>query len=143
MKPHRFAALLLLACTTTGLHAEPSLPADDNKEEWNRLVDLFAECSAVYNHAATLKEMPAKGTATYRELANHALIAGLFSAQRLGLSDSYLESVYTVKFARWEKSTLDKTQANDVLLKADQCMADSLALQVQLVETLRDQTSAK
>ena len=134
MKPHHTAALALLACLLSSpLHAEPPLPAADDKQGWNRLVDLFAECSAVYNLAATLRESPDTGDITYRELANGALIAGLYSTHRLGLSDSYLESIYTVKFNQWQPAV-----NNGLLAKADQCLADSLVLQNQLVGDLRE-----
>lgn len=138
MKSLRTAALSLVTClAVTPLHAETALPAPDNKEEWNRLIDLFAECSAVYNLAATLKEAPDKSSITYRELANNALIAGIYSAQRLGLSDSYLESIYSVKFELWQ-TTANKGQSGKVLLKADQCLGDSLAIQNELLGNLRE-----
>lgn len=133
MRPHHATALVLLACLLGApLHAEPPLPAADDKEGWSRLIDLFAECSAVYNLAATLRESPDQGGMTYRELANGALIAGLASTQRLGLSDSYIESVYTVKFNQWQSGAKD-----GLLAKADQCLAESLTLQNHLVGDLR------
>jgi len=144
MKSLHTAALFLITCITiTPLHAESTLPAKEDREGWNRLIDLFAECSAVYNIAATVKEAPEKGGATYRELANNALVAGIFSAQQIGLSDSYLESIYTVKYRLWEASTTDKTQAGSLLAKAEQCIADSLATQDELLGTIRDHSAQK
>jgi hypothetical protein len=138
MKPLRTATLFLITCLAiTPLHAETTLPAPDNREAWNRLVDLFAECSAVYNLAATLKEAPDKSSTTYRELANNALIAGIYSAQRLGLSDSYLESIYSVKFGVWQTTANDKSQSGKILNKADQCLSDTLAIQNELLGNLR------
>lgn len=139
MKQLRTAALFIITCLAVSpLHAETTLPAPDNREEWNRLVDLFAECSAVYNLAATLKEAPAKGGTTYRELANNALVAGIYSAQRLNLSDSYLESVYSVKFRLWQTTADDKGQAGKIFTKVDQCLSDSLAIQNELLGNLRE-----
>ncbi len=141
---HTIAASLFFACLACApLHAEPSLPASDNKAEWNRLTDMFAECSAVYNIAATFKETSAKAGVTYRELANNALIAGMYSSQMLGLGDSHLESIYSDKFNVWEAVAKDKTKSGNILGKAEQCVAESLAMQNKLLDKLRENTSSK
>lgn len=137
MKSFRITLCALLVSTiTTPLHAA-DLPAPADQEGWNRLVDLFAECSAVYNLAATLKASPQRADTTYRELANNALVAGVYSSQQIGLGDNYLESIYTVKYNLWQPLTSDKAQAAKLLVKAEQCMSDSLAMQNQLVSDLR------
>lgn len=144
MKPLRSAILFLFTCyAMTPLCAEARLPADNNREEWNLFIDMFAECSAVYNLAATLRESPEKEKTSYRDLANHALIAGLYSAQKLGLGENYLESIYSVKFRNWEKSLKDKKQAEKLLTKAEHCIVDSLPLQEQVIENLRKRKPAK
>ncbi len=137
----RHIVLFLLTISFIPAYAESKLPND--KDGWHRLGDQLAECSAVYNVAATLKESPAQGTSSYRELANNALIAGMYSTEHAGLSDSYLESVYTSKFNSWNGTIKDKKQAGKVFTKADQCLSETLTLQNQLVGTLREQSAHK
>jgi len=143
MKSLRITLCALLACgITMPLHAA-SIPAPDDNEGWNQLVDLFAECSAVYNLAATLNAAPPQADTTYRELANNALVAGVYSSQKIGLSDNYLESIYLVKYNLWQPEASDKKRAPRLLGKAEQCLVDSLAVQNQLVSDLRENSANK
>lgn len=139
MKPLRLAAslLLLFSAIPPSQAAAPNLPDDSDREGWNRLVDQFAECSAVYNIAAASPKVHQKGPADYRELANHALVAGSFSAQHIGLTDNYLESIYSVKFAHWENIAKYGSQPGKLFEKVDQCLADWLPVQTHLVGALR------
>lgn len=134
---HRAAPLLLLISTITPSYAAPSIPDSADKEGWNSLIDQFAECSAVYNIAATLPDIPEQGPAAYRELANHALVAGSYSAQRIGLNDSYLESIYSVKFSHWQVLANDSAYPAKLLEKTRQCLAEWHPLQNELVGDLR------
>jgi len=142
MKSLRHSMLFLLALLATApIHAESTLPNDSDKNGWHQLSDLFAECSAVYNVAAKLKNAPAQGNSSYRELADNALIAGMHSTTRAGLDENYLESTYSAKFNLWQESSKDKAQAAKLFTKADQCLKDSLSLQNQLVGALRGHTA--
>lgn len=142
MKSLRHSMLFLLALWATApVHAESTLPNDSDKNGWHQLSDMFAECSAVYNLTATLKDAPAQGNSSYRELANNALIAGMHSTNRAGLDENYLESAYSAKFNLWQESIKDKAQVAKLFTKADQCLNSSLSLQNQLVGTLREHTA--
>lgn len=144
MKFLRHASLALLACTLFSLaHAEGSLPEVDNKEAWQQLAHRFAECSAVYNLAAVIKETPDNESSSYRELANQALVAGLSSSERAGLSDAYIESIYSVKYSLWENRLTDKKQNGALLNQAQQCLKETLDSQNILVGSVRTPTAAK
>ena len=141
---HHAVLVLLAVVAVTPAHAEMKIPVNSDKEGWRQLTDQFAECSAVYNVAATLRESPEKVGTTYRELANNALVAGSYSAQHVGLSDSDLEAIYTQKFEQWQKTAAqDKAQAGKLLGKAEQCVKDTLATQNQLITILREPASPK
>lgn len=144
MKPLRQAVLVLFAFYIAApALAEVKLPVDGDKSGWQKLTEQFAECSAVYNIAASIKESPEKGGPTYRELANNALVAGSYSAEKIGLGDSELESLYTQKFDLWNSAAQDKSQSSKILNKAETCMTDSLAIQNQLVDILRGHKAGK
>jgi hypothetical protein len=123
--------------------AEVELPSDNNKEKWNEYLNTFAECSAVYNLAATVKTAPEQGTTgSYRELANNALISGIMSAEKLGLHDDYVESIYTTKYGIWQKVVNDKARRGQLLEKADLCVSTALPYQNLIIQSLRNQSSA-
>lgn len=144
MKSRHLAVLALLVTTLNpAAHAEASLPESGDKEGWQNLAHLFAECSAVYNLAANLAQAPQKGPAPYRELANSALVAGIFSSERAGLSDTYIESIYSVKYGLWQESLREKAKHAALLGRAEQCINETNAYQNQLVGTARTPTAAK
>jgi hypothetical protein len=139
-----YALLMGLLLTAVTAHAAVELPADNNKEKWNEFVNTFAECSAVYNLAATLKTAPEQGsTSTYRELANGALIAGIMSAEKLGLREDHVESIYTAKFNQWQNVIKDKSKHSQLFDKADQCVSTMLPYQNVIIESLRGQGKAR
>lgn len=143
MKHLQLAAFTLFACTLfPTAYAETPLPKSDDKAQWLQLGQLFAECSAVYNLAATLKEAPDNGPAPYRELANSALVAGISATEHAGQTVAHLEAAYSAKYALWEKR-LKKMGKSSVLSRADECLAESLTQQNQLVGTVRTPTAAK
>jgi len=143
MGPLRQVVLFLLFLfTIVPAYAETKLP-DSDKNGWHQLGDRLAECSAVYNTAARLKEGPAQGNSSYRELANNALIAGMYSIERAGLGNNYLESIYSKKFSFWHAAAKDKGRTGSLFAKADQCLSETLPLQNQLVGILREQSAHK
>lgn len=143
MKSLHTVVFALFICTLfPAAYAETSsLPQSGDRDKWRQLGQLFAECSAVYNLAATLKEAPDNTPTPYRELANSALIAGIYSTEQGGQTVTYLESFYKMKYDEWEQSLQGNT--SKLLSRAQKCLDESLALQNQLVGTVRTPTAAK
>ncbi|HEY0634631.1 MAG TPA: hypothetical protein VGE00_04535 [Gammaproteobacteria bacterium] len=143
MKPLSLAALALCTCTLLPMaHAETSLPPSSDKAKWRQLGQQLAECSAVYNLAATIKEAPDHGPAPYRELANNALVAGISATEHAGQTIALVESFYKMKYDEWEKS-LQKGERDALLKRAQTCLDESLELQNRLVGTVRTPTATK
>lgn len=133
-------AAVAAVCLAGGpAHAEVLLPADGDREKWHEFIDMFAECSAVYNIAATIKSGPGQPvTGSYRELANNALISGMLSAEKSGLNEDYLESIYSVKLGLWQHTVKVPAQRDQLFVKADYCITTALPYQSAIIATLRN-----
>jgi len=147
MKLHKLitrSILMGLLVAGFAAHADVKLPADNNKDQWNNFINSFAECSAVYNLAATMKVAPEQGTTvTYRELANNALVSGIVSAEKIGLHEDYVQAIYSTKYGMWEQVKKDKAKSGELITKADDCVKNTLPYQSIIIESLRKQTASR